>query len=1570
MQGSSITARLILNSTSFNQGINSAIKSVARLEKAIARLNGIKQRAGKAHEKNITQQYDVSPKTWATWSMLEKQMNAVNTTSKSMNVTATQSIGVWGRVTGALGGFKNTLTGIGGRIKSSINGLMGYNKQLGKTSTLLQGIREWGRMLVVGVLMQSIGKIAQAAKATLNARTQISQFGKQMKWSTKEVNRFNKEISKQQHVFRKVNMPEVGGQVMNIAKMYNLSSKEATKFIRTSAVFTSAMAQEGRSTREATLALKDYIDQGAGWTRRMSEIGVTRENLLATGKWKGDKNDIVGMIEALDSVMAAKKLDDTAMHVNNLEEAWAALTNTIGMWIADLVGFVSPAILGLVNLFFELQSALGKVWNSLPEWVQAGAVMSVVTSAALVLSVVIGVKLVTAFVTIIRSIVGSTAVMMGKVAADKVATISTWGLVVANQALMASLIVITAVIVGVYLVLNQLTAGMREYNNTLENGEDHVNSLKEASTAYKVQAQELTETKKRLAAQGKDTTKVEQQIAEAYRKSAELAQQAKQAEADLAKARQKRAIHEAQVLDVSRKYKQQNLDQLRKQGIITEENYQKQTNFNKSLDYGAKQDYASLQRLVRINKMGAMRTKLITEGSDAYSKAWQRDKKGVEAYSKAWQELGQAVYELNQAKDPLQLIFAWMKIVWLKGSIWIGEISKLISSFTHAIITNPLFDVVATGLLTLINPIWGIIFGLEKLGEAMGFWSGWGDMFQAVISNIGGALHHLWNIATTAWTVLNNIFSGEGFKGIENLETALANAGQGFWDWITGVGAGLGNLQTVLINTGKSFYNWIRDIAKGLNKAITGAIKGLTDGINNWVDSMTTGGGAEKFANYAKTMIEGFLEWIKKLPDLISQLLTTENLTGGTTTQENAREGGKSTGKTVGENIVISLLEAVGRLIWELPGILWTIFVELGPVLVQLVPTLLSVIGEIGAMILAYIGEMIWNGMVWVGQQIYISTIGWGASLLEGGKQTGKNLWTGFIEWVKKIPENVKTYLSNMIDNVKKFPSQAWTQASNMGTSFVRGLKSGIKGLVDAAVDEFEKIIDRVKKLPTDAYNAAVSFGSNLKKGILSALDRHSPGIIQREVLNEFDELLLGVKNRYGDASEAGTGFGAGMASAVENTIAGISDILPTLPPITQKADVVTNTGQAGTDFKTTGQEALGYATTIKTTATNTFNQLQGNVSGTFKQIGQNTKSAFTNMSTDTLKSMTNLRIGTVSQMGQVKNSWNNLHDSLVKSATDIRVRTGEQINKLQTNMGSFWRKINNPVLLLGGAGGYAGSPYKSPRTKIRIPRSSVGGYAGGRDSLNFSENKSFRILNGQLPSPPCDNPNDSGACYAGKWSFDWTPSIKKTFMNWKPNFPNMYGLLNVAQFENDDFPVRGNLTAFSNWIYDVIGKTAYSYYFNSKGGSLSSILNSGHFNCWDGAHIVMALADEWGLPSSLQRGYWGAIPHVWANVAGKQIDTTAIQKGHGFTSPRVSGSPPSSRGVTGSVGRALSNLRFSGSAGGVEGSDGVKVVNINMKGMFDGAVIQGGKEVAKEIADVVMDIIDSEFDVDPATGV
>lgn len=195
------------------------------------------------------------------------------------------------------------------------------------------------------------------------------------RWNSKNLAEYNQRLSDLQGTYSKLNVREIGAEVMKIGQIYGLTAKEMysnTKdlkkgqkdFVETALIFTDAMANEGRSARDSSLALKDLIDQGAGWSRRTQEVGITEDVLKAqkdkNGKayWSGDKQDKKGLIEALGSAETKLHLDERAKQINTIEDGVQALYNSLGALLGGLLDLASPSLIQmfkqLSEIFFEL----------------------------------------------------------------------------------------------------------------------------------------------------------------------------------------------------------------------------------------------------------------------------------------------------------------------------------------------------------------------------------------------------------------------------------------------------------------------------------------------------------------------------------------------------------------------------------------------------------------------------------------------------------------------------------------------------------------------------------------------------------------------------------------------------------------------------------------------------------------------------------------------------------------------------------------------------------------------------------------------------------------------------------------------------------------------------------------------------------------------------------------------------------------------------------------------------------------------------------------------------------------
>ena len=414
---------------------------------------------------------------------------------------------------------------------------------------------------------------------------------------------------------------------------------------------------------------------------------------------------------------------------------------------------------------------------------------------------------------------------------------------------------------------------------------------------------------------------------------------------------------------------------------------------------------------------------------------------------------------------------------------------------------------------------------------------------------------------------------------------------------------------------------------------------------------------------------------------------------------------------------------------------------------------------------------------------------------------------------------------------------------------------------------------------------------------------------------------------------------------------------------------LATNIGLTDMSTYESGLSALGtaaMATDIQTsTAFNNMNTtvstdmtgMTTSVNGAFNNIQQNTTTKYGQLVNTTKTSLNSMQSQTTRNINAIKTSWRGMQTALIASAEHIRNETGNKIKSLESNMASFWRKVQNPATLMGGAGAMDGHSIKR-RSAPRMRMPSIG-FAGNfktgskatgiSDKLKSKKSKQdpsmFSSLFDILGNVPL---------YAGGWHFNWAKDIQNSLLKWHTHFGDIYdSKLTVGKFENVDFPVRGDADIFKNYVFDAISRTHYVGYFSSRyGDDPVAAYNAGGFNCWDGANIVMALANAFGFSAHRVWGSWSGTPHVWAHVDGVgDIDATAIQQRRSFTSSAVRGAKV----------RPHQNID-----NGVGNTTTIGDVNVNVtiKGNVDNPE-ETGRRIGEEASKTVLDILKRS----PATG-
>ena len=465
----------------------------------------------------------------------------------------------------------------------------------------------------------------------------------------------------------------------------------------------------------------------------------------------------------------------------------------------------------------------------------------------------------------------------------------------------------------------------------------------------------------------------------------------------------------------------------------------------------------------------------------------------------------------------------------------------------------------------------------------------------------------------------------------------------------------------------------------------------------------------------------------------------------------------------------------------------------------------------------------------------------------------------------KAIVDGVKSGISNLSTDVgtalNTFANGIKSKGETAGNSLKDGFKDKAK-LKDTVVDEVGYTFEYLDGQKDDFYNKGAALGDSLSQGFKDhkGLDQNSPGRMARAVSDELGFI--------------GQAFSTGAGLNLPQMAANLAQTLSTNfnPSFNIGSLQLPNLDQ----FKQGLGQIPAMVTNVKTQVGTNFAGIQTSIGNSFNSIVSKTRLSLGTMLSATTKNI-----------GSIRTSWKGMQSALIASAENIKTQTGQKISKLKTNLGDFWNKIKHPDQLISGSAG--GKPTGTIRRRSR-PHIRTSGYAGtpmfkpktSRKAPDYDVSEYFKCLFA-TGSP----------CYAG-WNFNWTKKISDKFNGWNTHFNkfNLDSHLNVGKFKNNNFPVKGNAEIFKDYVYDVIKGTTYDFYFNSNyGDDPVAALRAGHFNCWDGTNIIIALANAFGLNASQGHGTWNGIGHMFARVAGiGVIDPTAIQRGFGFTSPKVKG--------------------------------------------------------------------------------
>ena len=577
-------------------------------------------------------------------------------------------------------------------------------------------------------------------------------------------------------------------------------------------------------------------------------------------------------------------------------------------------------------------------------------------------------------------------------------------------------------------------------------------------------------------------------------------------------------------------------------------------------------------------------------------------------------------------------------------------------------------------------------------------------------------------------------------------------------------------------------------------------------------------------------------------------------------------------------------------------------------------------------------------------------------------KQNANNIGTGIRDGIKTgIGDLTTLTVPPLVTALNAAKATGHTYGTGVGYQTTQGYKTGltIKSATETEIGNTLSYLDGKK----DAfYDKGKALGDALSRGYKDGQDMHSPGIIARSTFQELGYVATYFDDAMGYIPEKAYALAELMSANFQPSLAMGGLSVDDLSAFESGLNTITYMAN-DTDMQT----SMAF-TNMDMTTTTTMGNMATTVNGAFTNIDQNATTSYGRIVNTTRTSLKNMQDQTTKNITAIKTSWRGMQTALIASAEQIRSETSAKITQLEHNMGSFWNKVNNPSLLLGGgsvAGRSAirrsrGNTLIMPGTGTRA-RLGAGGVkhtiqrrraAGGRDANMYSLNVKGDVeeylkclMNG-------------GSCIAGGsgWHFDWTDEIRQALLKWNTHFgdsPVPYDShLTVGKFENDDFPVRGIAEIAKQYIFNAISQTTYDKYFDSKYGSPLAAWNAGSFNCVDGALVAIAFANAFGFPGGyVAYSSWNGIGHGFAVIPGLGIiDATAIQNRGSFTAPDAV-SYPAAGSHTIPQSRPLSNAPNMGT------TINIGDINVRIEGDVENAK-EKGKQIGEEINNKIYNML------------
>ncbi|MCE7700255.1 MAG: hypothetical protein K8E24_015965, partial [Methanobacterium paludis] len=468
----------------------------------------------------------------------------------------------------------------------------------------------------------------------------------------------------------------------------------------------------------------------------------------------------------------------------------------------------------------------------------------------------------------------------------------------------------------------------------------------------------------------------------------------------------------------------------------------------------------------------------------------------------------------------------------------------------------------------------------------------------------------------------------------------------------------------------------------------------------------------------------------------------------------------------------------------------------------------------------------------WLGNTASTGSIGGWKNLVGGFTNTEK----GAGSWLKGAAGNTGSWLSGLLPGAASATNGIKGKANSISSDIF-----GKNGLLD-----FSRFNIKMPDIGSWFSGLKLPSFSGLSSGIMGTFNGIKSGAVG--IWNSMSSTIRGIASKITSPIVSTFNGLKSRLSGIWNSIK--STAFSVWNGIKSRAASIWNgiKNAVWTPVNSARVKVVSIWNTLKNNTSSVFNKIRSIAQTIWNQVGSKIWGIVQKIWTIVSPILTN-----------IKNAFNTMKDGLVSAATAIYNGVWGPINNLKSQLASFWSWLTG-----GSSSGPSGS---AGTTEAAGPNLSVlnsqatsrygvnaAGFAG--KIMNAAFNPIQRVTGihplaagpathkeSTLPDEMKEGVAKQGCnCYAGTWDFSssWINTILDDVYDW--NVPSLGVNLSSLKDLTTEGASSESLAAFTALANKIIGGTSYQFYYGDQ-KSNAQALADGRFNCYDGAQILVALA-------------------------------------------------------------------------------------------------------------------------------